>query len=61
MKAIMAALVAETRKGILIMWSYKFNLIVSMVTLSFVFLGINFMLGNGQINSSVMASTLLAT
>ena len=59
MKAIMAALVAETWKGILIMWSYKFNLLVSMVTLSFVFLGINFMLGNGQINSSVMASTLL--
>ena len=59
MKTVFTALVAETRKGMLIMWSYKFNMLMSVLSMSFIFLGINFMIGNGQVNSAVMASTLL--
>ncbi|MCL4504477.1 MAG: ABC transporter permease [Chloroflexi bacterium] len=59
MKTVLIALLSETRKGFMIAWSYKFNLLMSMLSLSVIFLGISFMLGNGQLNSSAMASTLL--
>ena len=59
MRTVLSALVAETWKGMLIQWSYKFNTLMSMLSLSLIFLGINFMLGNGHLNQQVMASTLL--
>jgi ABC-2 type transport system permease protein len=59
MRILSVALWSEICKGILIQWSYKFNMLMSMLSLSFIFLGINFMMGNGQINSAIMASTLL--
>lgn len=58
-RTILAALYAETRKGVLIMWSYKFNMLTSMVSFSLIFLGINFMMGNGQLNQATLSSTLL--
>ena len=59
MKIILAALVSETWKGMLISWSYKFNMLMSMLSFSFIFLGINFFMGNGQLDAATMASTLL--
>jgi len=59
MKAVFTALVAETWKGMMIQWSYKFNTLMGMLSLSLIFLGINFMLGNGQLNQQILASTLL--
>ncbi len=59
MKTVAIALFSETWKGFMISWSYKFNLLMSMLSLSFIFLGINFMMGNGQLNADTMASTLL--
>ncbi len=58
-KTMLTALLAETWKGILIMWSYKFNLLTSMISLTFVFLGINFFMGQGQLDTATMQSTLL--
>jgi ABC-2 type transport system permease protein len=58
-RIVLTALVSETWKGTLIMWSYKFNLLMSMFSFSFIFLGINFMMGNGQLDAATMASTLL--
>ncbi len=56
---LLSALGAETWKGMRIQWSYKFNMLMSMLSLSFIFLGINFMMGNGQLNQQILASTLL--
>jgi ABC-2 type transport system permease protein len=59
MKILLSALAGETRKGMLVMWSYKFNLLMSMFSFSFIFLGINFFMGNGRLDAATMASTLL--
>ncbi len=59
MKTILLALASETWKGFMITWSYKFNNLMSMVSMSFIFLGINYMIGNGQLNPEAMSSTLL--
>jgi ABC-2 type transport system permease protein len=59
MRIVGVALGSEIRKGVLIQWSYKFNMLMSMLSFGFIFLGINFMMGNGQIDPAIMASTLL--
>lgn len=49
----------ETRKGLLITWSYRFNLLTELLTLFFVFMGIVFMLGDGKLDPVRMAPTML--
>ena len=49
----------ETRKGLLITWSYRFNLVAELFTLFFVFVGIMFMLGDGKLDPIRMAPTML--
>lgn len=53
------ALFSETWKGVLIMWSYKFSLLTSLVSLSMIFLGINFFMGDGRLDPATMRSSLL--
>jgi ABC-2 type transport system permease protein len=56
--ALIAAL-NETRKGLLIQWSYRFNLIGEILTIGFVFIGIIFFMGNGKLDAASLPSSLL--
>ena len=49
----------ETHKGLLILWDYKFNLVVEWLGLIFVVVGIMFFVGQGQITQDQVASTVL--
>lgn len=49
----------EIYKGLLIQWSYKFNLIMESLMLIFLFLGITFFVGNGELIPEQLASSLL--
>ena len=49
----------ETRKGLLIMWSYKFNLSTEMFMLAFIFVGIGFFMGDGELRPEWLPGTLL--
>ncbi len=53
------ALVNETRKGLLIQWAYRANVLSNVVALSITFVGVSFIIDNGQLNPARMASTLL--
>ena len=49
----------EMIKGLLIQWSYRFNLITDSIMLAFVFIGLTFFAGNGSLDPARLASTLL--
>lgn len=50
---------AETWKGLLIMWTFKFNVVTEVLGLFMVFLGISFFMGYGQFDTDTMASSLM--
>lgn len=59
MGTTLLAMTNETRKGLLIMWDYKFNMFIQLITLGFVFIGIGFFMGGGKLSSEQLAPALL--
>jgi ABC-2 type transport system permease protein len=59
MKIIIIGLFGEIRKNLLINWTYKTNLFVSLFTLGFIFVGIVFFLDGGEVSPEKVASPLL--
>ncbi|MEM7535161.1 MAG: ABC transporter permease [Chloroflexota bacterium] len=49
----------EVYKGLLIQWSYKFNLLMESIMLSFMFVGITFFVGNGELQPERLPPSLL--
>ena len=49
----------ELVKGLLIQWSYKFNLLTETLMLVFIFIGITFFVGGGALEPARLASALL--
>lgn len=60
MKFALLATGNEIYKRLLIFWDYKFNLITQLVTVSLIFIGAGFLLGNGQFNPQQLAPLLVA-
>jgi ABC-2 type transport system permease protein len=59
MVVMLRATFNETYKGLLLLWNYRFNLIMESVAISFVFIGLNFLIGNGELPQDQLASSLL--
>lgn len=59
MRYALIAVLGETRKGLLIGWTYRANLLISLFTLGFIFVGIAFFVGGGSLQNDRMASFLL--
>lgn len=59
MKRALIAVLGEVRKGLLITWTYRADTLGGLLTLAFVFLGISFMIGDGQLEAEPMARFLL--
>lgn len=59
MKTALVAILGETRKGLLITWTYRANAAVTIFTLGCVFVGIGFLMGGGELNPEQLTSTLL--
>lgn len=55
----LVAMLAETWKGMQIMWSFKFNLLSDVLSLFLIFLGINFFMGYGSFQPDSIAFTLV--
>ncbi len=53
------ALLNETYKGLIIRWSYRFNLVMEVVSLGAIFLGITFLTGGGSLESEQVTWTLV--
>src|SRR5258708_21516423 len=56
--ALIAAL-NETRKGLLLNWSYRFNTVAEIISMTFIFIGILFFMGNGELQPDRMAGALI--
>lgn len=54
-----AIMTNETRKGLIIAWAYKFNWLVGVFMLCFIFVGIGFFMGNGELDNDILAPALL--
>ena len=59
MKISAIGLIGEIRKNLLINWTYKANLFVSLFTLGFIFVGLIFFLSGGNPSPEKIASALL--
>ncbi|MBN1580624.1 MAG: ABC transporter permease [Anaerolineae bacterium] len=59
MKSAIITFLGEVRKGLLISWTYRANTFVSLFTIGFVFLGIAFMMGGGQIDPTDLNTMFL--
>lgn len=49
----------ETIKGLLLLWEYRFNLLMEALAICFVFVGLNFLIGNGDLTQDQLDSSLL--
>jgi ABC-2 type transport system permease protein len=56
---VLRATLNETYKGLLLLWNYRFNLIMEALIICCVFVGLNFLIGNGQLPQEQLASSLL--
>src|SRR5258708_877536 len=59
MATIIVAILNEARKGFLILWAYRINILISMIAISITFIGIGFLLGDGTLEPQLLASALL--
>lgn len=59
MKDIVIATLGEMRKNTLILWSYRANLLFSLISIIIAFIGVSFIIDVGKPNPEHMASTLL--
>ncbi len=59
MATIIVAILNEARKGFLILWAYRINILISMIAISITFIGIGFLLGDGTLEPGLLASALL--
>lgn len=59
MKTANITFLGEVRKGLLISWTYRANTFVSLFTIGFVFLGIGFLMGDGQIDRTELGSMFM--
>ncbi len=53
------AMFNETRKGLTIMWDYKFSLITQLLGITLVFIGASFFVGNGEVTQDQLASSII--
>lgn len=49
----------ETWKGLIILWDYKFSMMTQLFGIFFIFLGIMFFVGQGEITQEQVASTVI--
>ncbi len=56
---MVSAVTAEIWKGLLILWTFKFNVVAEVLGLFLIFLGISFFMGYGQFDTGTMASSLI--
>ncbi len=59
MTALLLPIYNEVRKGLLLIWDYKFSMLLQIVTFGMVFLGITFMMGNGEFIPARVASAMI--
>lgn len=59
MTGTLIVVLGEARKGLLIFWTYKVNLLTYVLTLSFGFVGIGFLISGGTLDPEQLAPTLL--
>lgn len=49
----------ETFKGLLLLWNYRFNLLIESISIVVVFIGLNFFVGNGELQAERLDSSLI--
>jgi ABC-2 type transport system permease protein len=59
MTSALIVILGETRKDLLIFWTYKANLLTYVLTLGFGFVGIGFLIGGGTLDPGQLAPVLL--
>ena len=55
----LSATANETRKGLTILWDYKFSLIIQLLGIGMVFTGVVFFIGEGELTPERLASSML--
>jgi ABC-2 type transport system permease protein len=58
-RTALLAIFNETYKRLLIMWDYKFNVLIQLVTIGLIFIGATYFIGGGQFNPSQVTSIFL--
>ena len=59
MSSAVLAIYNETVKGFRLMWSYLFNTVTQWMIMAMIFVGIGFLMGNGEFHADQLAPTLL--
>lgn len=59
MRTSLLVMFNETYKRILIVWDYKFNVLIQLLMIGIIFIGASFLLGGGQFNPDQLTSLFL--
>lgn len=59
MLTLLKIMLNETHKGLIILWDYKFNLLMQLFGIFFIVIGIMFFVGQGQITGEQVTTTIL--
>lgn len=49
----------ETYKGLLLLWNYRFNLLMESISIVVVFIGLNFFVGSGDLQAEQLEASLI--
>jgi ABC-2 type transport system permease protein len=55
MKSVLVTLFGEVRKSLLISWTYRVDLLIGLLMFSFIFVGMGFLMGKGELNPEQLA------
>ncbi len=59
MPVVVRTTINETHKGLLLLWDYRFNLLMETIIICCVFVGLNVLIGQGDLPQDQLAATLL--
>lgn len=59
MSIILSALYNEINRRFILLWKYRFNVLMQILTVALLYIGASFFIGNGRFDSSQLAATLL--
>jgi len=57
---VLSVLANEIRKGLLILWAHPAPIVLAVVTMTFFYLGVQFIIGQGRMPSDLLPPTLVA-
>src|SRR5690242_14051136 len=59
MKIVLLALYNEIHRRLILVWKYRFNVLMQILTVALLYVGVSFFIGNGRFSAGTLTESLL--